>query len=192
MAYHLEKIDHLLCSLKKLEIFDRAHLSYINQIFGDQSVRDIIQEIMPKPGKLIFEKGQGEFAGSFHHMFTKSTAKSKSKKKSSDKSLDKDLVCSANAGYQNLSVDKNDNLCQSYSLLSYLQIPFDTTRSADATIQVKKDRQMVMIEMYRDILKNKKFIKAFSDDIVFEENDKLWEDTVDDENPFYIIEKYKN
>ena len=38
------------CTDDKLIIFSRAHYSYINQIFGDLSVRKIIQEIYNKKG----------------------------------------------------------------------------------------------------------------------------------------------
>ena len=38
------------CTDDNLIIFSRAHYSYINQIFGDLSVRTIIQEIYKKKG----------------------------------------------------------------------------------------------------------------------------------------------
>ena len=178
MSYHLEKIEKMPCTTAKLEIFGRAHYSYINQIFGDQTVRSIIQEIMKKPGKLVVEKSGPEFENSFHHVFKAGKTKAT-------------IVCSANHGYQDIEVDINDTLCQSYSLMAYLQIPFDTTPSEDATMEKKHSKHMAMIAMYRRILKNKEFVKIFNDDLIFEENNELWQDTVDDTHTFNIIEKYK-
>lgn len=94
--------------------------------------------------------------------------------------------------YQNLSVDINDTLCQSYSLMKYLQIPFYTTPSKTATIAIKKERQMTMINMYRTILNNDQFINSLSNEIVFETNNTLWLDSVNHKNNFYIIKKFKN
>jgi hypothetical protein len=48
---------------------------------------------------------------------------------------------------------------------------------------------MSMIAMYREILKNKQFIKKFSDEIIFEDNNELWQDTINQE--FNIIQHYK-
>ena len=45
--------------------------------------------------------------------------------------------------------------------------------------------------MYRTILKNKQFRSAFSNEIVYEENNRLWEDTVNHKNAFYLIQKLK-
>jgi hypothetical protein len=177
MSYHLEKIEKLPCTDEKLAIFGRAHYSYINQIFGDQSVRSIIQELIVKPGKLVVEKSGAEFENSFHHVFKAGRKKA-------------DLVCSAIEGYQDIEVDENDTLCQSYSLMTYLQIPFDKTPSEHASNQKKHSKHLSMIAMYRDILKNKEFVKLFSEDLIFEENNELWQDTVDADNTFNIIEKY--
>jgi hypothetical protein len=158
----------------RLEEFSHYHMSYINQIFGDQTVRDIIHEIWCNPGSLVVEDGGTVFENSHHHVYVKAGKK----------------ICSVELGYQDLNVDINDTLCQSYSLLTYFGFPFDTTKSAVATTIMKYNKQLTMIEMYRYILANKDFVKAFSDEIVFEDNNKLWTDTTGTK-PFYIIEKYK-
>lgn len=175
MSYHLEKIERLPCTNDKLIIFGRAHYSYINAIFGDQAVRSIIQEVMKKPGKLIVEKSGSEFENSFHHVFKAGKTKAS-------------IVCSGNKGYQNTSVDEHDNLCQSYSLMTYLQIPFDTTRSDEATVGQKHSKHIAMIAMYRMILNNEEFVELFNTDITYP---TIWEDSVDDTNTFSIIDKYK-
>jgi hypothetical protein len=85
MPYHLEKIERLPCTNEKLKIFGRAHYCYINQIFGDQSVRSIIQEVITNPGKLVVEPSGPEFENSFHHVFKSGRTKAS-------------IVCSANHG----------------------------------------------------------------------------------------------
>ena len=82
-------------------------------------------------------------------------------------------------------------MVMSPQLMKFLQITFDKTPSEDATIEMKHSKHLAMIGMYRMILSNEKFINIFSNDIVFDGNNELWEDTVDDENPFNIIEHYK-
>jgi hypothetical protein len=175
MSYHLEKIEKLPCTNEKLIIFGRAHYSYINHIFGDESVRSIIQEIAGKPGKLIVEKSGVEFENSFHHVFKAGKTKAS-------------IVCSGKEGYQAIDIDVNDTLCQSYSLMAYLDMPFDKTPSKDATVEQKYSKHMSMIAMYRIILNDKAFVELFNTDIDYPEE---WIDTIDDTNEFPIITKYK-
>jgi hypothetical protein len=52
-AYHLEAIEVPYCNNDNLIIFGRAHMSYINQIFGDETIRDIIQEVFLWVGSLL-------------------------------------------------------------------------------------------------------------------------------------------
>lgn len=174
LSYHLELLES---NKNHLNVFSRAHMSYINQIFGDQTVRDVIKEIFKLPGTLIVEDGGPDFMDSNHHAFM--THKGKK-------------ICSVALGYQNLNVDINDTLCQSYSLMTYLNTPFDMTPSKTATIATKYSRQMAMIKMYRTILNNPQFIKVFSNEIVFEENNKLWTDSVNHKKEFFMIKKFKN
>jgi hypothetical protein len=179
--YHLEIIESLPCTDEKLAVFSRAHYCYINQIFGDRSVRKIIQTIMHKEGfrgRLLVKKGEAEFANSEHHIFRPGRSKNTQ-------------LCSVQNGYQNLNVNVNDTLCQSYSLMNYLQIPFDKTPSKFATPVQKHDKQMAMIDMYRMLLKNKELVKEIGKEILHTENNKLWIDDVNHEKPFFIIEKYK-
>ena len=70
------------------------------------TVREIISEVFPsKKYEFDFEETGAEFENSFHHIL---------KNKKTD-----EVVCSVNMGYQNISINKNDTLCQSYSLLNY-------------------------------------------------------------------------
>jgi hypothetical protein len=175
MSYHLEKIERLPCTNEKLIIFGRAHYSYINSIFGDQTVRSIIQEIMKKPGKLIVEKSGVEFENSFHHVFKAGKTKSS-------------IICSGKERYQNIEVDENDTLCQSYSLMVYLGLSFDKTPSDEATVEQKRSKHMAMIAMYRELLNNDEFVEIFNSDLTYPEE---WIDSIDDTNEFPIITKYK-
>jgi hypothetical protein len=117
------------CSNEKLEEFSKKHFTYINQIFGDMTVREIIEEEYPTTYEFNIEETGADFEFSFHH-----TVKDRE---------EGNIICSAVEGYQDLYKNKNDTLCQSYSLLNYfdIDIPDD-----------KRDRQMAMIQMYRDIL----------------------------------------
>jgi len=100
-------------------------------------------------------------------------------------------VCSAEQGYQDLAVDINDNLCQSYSLMTMLDIDFDSTPSAIASREQKHNKQVSMVNMYRKILANRKFLREFGKIIRDSDNEELWEDTVDEENIFFIIRTYR-
>ena len=117
------------CSAEKLEEFSKKHFTYINQIFGDATVREIIEEEYPTTYEFAVEETGANFEFSFHH-----TVKDRE---------DGHVICSGIEGYQDIYKNKNDTLCQSYSLLNYfdIEIPDD-----------KKERQMEMIKMYRDML----------------------------------------
>jgi hypothetical protein len=117
------------CSKEKLEEFSKKHFTYINQIFGDATVREIIEEEYPTTYEFEVEETGADFDFSFHH-----TVKDRD---------NGEIICSVVEGYQDIYKNKNDTLCQSYSLMNYfdIQIPDD-----------KKARQMAMIQMYRDIL----------------------------------------
>ena len=56
------------CTNEALEKFSMEHITYINQIFGDQTVRQIIKEVFPnrKFDFGIVETGN-EFEHSHHH-----------------------------------------------------------------------------------------------------------------------------
>ena len=140
------------CTNEKLQEFAYEHFTYINQIFGDQTIRQIITEVFPnKKFELGFEETNLDFEYSFHHYLI-------------DKKTQKP-VCSVDNGYQNIYINKNDNLCQSYSLLTYFKIPIDPDQ---------KQRQMDMINMYRKIISSKKFLKIIDEVISDPDNKKLW------------------
>jgi hypothetical protein len=155
------------CTNKKLKEFSFEHYTYINQIFGDQSVREIITEVFPnKQYQMSVEPGVGEFVDSHHHTLTD--------KKS------KDIICSVENDDQDLAKNKNDTLCQSYSLLTYLKIP------------IKKDqkkKQIDMIAMYRNILSNKKFVGTIIKEILNNPaNKRIWKNETLTNKPYLIMD----
>ena len=143
----------MACTQEKLEAFSWRHFTYINQIFGDQTVREIISEVYPSEEySFKVEPGEGAFEGTYHHVLS-------SKKQGT--------VCSVNQGHQNLDVDVNDNLCQSYSLLSYFKIRI---------AKDKKAKQMAMVKMYRTkLLDSRDFVDKL-DDVIFPRNKGVWMD----------------
>lgn len=126
------------CSEYNLELFSYEHYTYINQIFGDENVREIIKEsYTERDWDFAVEEAGVEFEYSNHHVLTKS-----GKKEEDDK------WCSVGKGFQNIFINKNDTLCQSYTLMKYLNKPIPMGM---------KQRQMEMIKMYRNIIKRSHF-----------------------------------
>jgi len=147
------------CTQRKLDYFKWKHFTYINQIFGDVTVREIISEVYPnKSLEFRIEKvglGSGFEDGSDHHILF-DTCKKK-------------IICSVDTlKIQNPQINKYDTLCQSYTLLTYFNRKIYKTHKA---------RQMEMIKMYRDLLHNRTFVKKIEDEIVNNKsNNQLWSD----------------
>ena len=150
-----DKQDNKKCTQRKLNNFSKKHYTYINQIFGDMTVREIIAEKFPhKYFEFDVAKAdEADFdADSDHHFLY-------NKKK-------KDYVCSVEDGFQDTSKNVNDTLCQSYSLLTYFDMKISKYR---------KKRQMDMIKMYRTILAEPDFVMFLDKDIIrHKKNKKLW------------------
>jgi hypothetical protein len=152
--------EDIKCNNRELEEFSHEHYTYINQFFGDETVRKIITKIFPNKNYIMaiekanedFEHVNDEEEPSMHHFLYKKNGKEKEK------------ICSGINGYQNMDINKNDTLCQSYSLLTYLNKDIDPDQ---------KERQMDMITMYRDIIDNEKF-KTEINDLMFPGNNKRW------------------
>jgi hypothetical protein len=131
-----------------LENFAVDWTTFINQIFGDENIREIIMRTYEKEGnELLTEKFQDPTHGWMNHHVT-------------------NLECSVDGKYQNTRVHREDMLCQSYSLMNYLGIGFDK-RNAFA-LWSKKDKrgaynsrksiQDAMIGTYRGLLSNPLFL----------------------------------
>ena len=243
-GYGLEVLDKQYCNDKLLEIFSRAHMTYINQIFGDETIRQIITEVFPRDGKLVVVPSGPNFGNTVHHIYyydadekvntpvfsnnnnnnatvvsprvptprvhtpllntatvggsnalTRLPPLPMSPRSAASVNDNDDFVtskmCSIDYGFQDLSVDVNDTLCQSYSLMAYLSIDFDSTPSANATREQKFEKQRSMVNMYRMILNTPAFVKEFNAIVRARANKELWQDSVDEENEFFINERYK-
>ena len=147
------------CTQRKLDYFKWKHLTYINQIFGDAGVREIISEVYPnKCLEFRVEKvasGSGFEEGTDHHVLFDKVKKKR--------------ICSVDTlKIQNININIYDTLCQSYTLLIYFNRKMYKTHKA---------RQMEMIKMYRDILDNRTLVRKIENEIVNNKRNKgLWSD----------------
>ena len=140
---------------KELKKFSFEHFTYINQIFGDLNVREIIKEsYAPQDWDFLAEVSGNDFEDGFHHVLVKKNKKGKNLKK----------WCSVDEGFQNLNVNINDNLCQSYTLLKYFNKQIYKNKS--------KKNQKSMINLYRNILKRNHFKKEFKSLIEYNKKSK--------------------
>ncbi len=149
---------------KKLEDFGNRHFDYINQIFGTSAIREVIQTEYSQTHDWIlkFEETGPEFENSFHHFCGTVCGE--------------DRWCSVDEGIQDIEVNPNDTLCQSYSLMKYLGY----IRETDT--ELTKDLQQRMVLMYKDLLKN----NAVKQQIEFQSADNLWNYRFEDD-----VKKYK-
>jgi len=145
--------------------FSMRYLTFINQFFGDQTVREIISEIRPsKKYKLEVEEAGEEFdKDSDHHVIIE--------KKTGNK------LCSVKLGYQNTDNDTYDTLCHGYSLLIFLD------KSTDLNDKIK--RQMDIIAMYRELLDSHDFKKKLLKEIDIPNKEwKDYRDGIENEHTF--------
>lgn len=153
--------------IQKLDSFSKRHYTYINQIFGDLTIRKIISELFPSENYILSTK---KYDTTHHHIV---------KYKNSRK-----IWCSFNKGYQHYTCD---TLCQSYSLLKYFQ-PTDS----EEIFQDPKELQMEMIKMYRKLLASSQFINALSQ-VIYPRAKEIWSNYIyyDDEYPDAILPSLK-
>ena len=156
--YNRDMGINILC--KDIDTFSRAHFSYINQIFGDETVRNIIQEIYKNnKQQLVCIKGTGIFTDTPHHIVT------------SKKDIKKGIIDSIKQGHQNLDLNINDTLCQSYSLMNYLGKNLEPGNDP----KINEARQKAMINMYKMIVNNAEFLKKL-EEIFVVGNKNTWPD----------------
>ena len=151
----------------KLERFGRKHLTYINQIFGDMTVREIISEVFPNKQYIfkVEQAGQGFEINTDHHILYDI---SNNQTVCSTKMRCNGHIC------QDIRRDVNDTLCQSYSLLVYRKKKIK---------RGKKERQIEMVRMYREILNNEMFIYKLKKEIISNnKNIGIWSNFVKDKN----------
>jgi len=160
------------CSAEKLLAFSKKHYTYINQIFGDATVRKIIEEEYPTTWEFKVAKAGPEFGNSFHHTVR-------------DREDPQLIVCSGEDGVQDLNKNVNDTLCQSYSLMNFFEIPIQLSEEKGKLKQIYHEtNQMAMIKMYRDLLNGNienyegiDFKEILTNEILSDpRNKKLWRD----------------
>ena len=162
------------CSAEKLLAFSKKHYTYINQIFGDASVRRIIEEEYPTTWEFKVAKAGPEFGNSFHHTVR-------------DREQPEMIVCSGVDGVQDLNKNVNDTLCQSYSLMNFFEIPIQLSEEKGKLKQIYHEtNQKAMIQMYRDLLDGNienyegiDFKEILTNEILSDKrNKKLWRNFV--------------
>ena len=124
--------------------FGWDHYTYINQIFGDDDVRKILEEVYPNCEYRLAKKLHCEFG--YHHF----VEEIKTGKK----------IDSMSSGLQ-LSDDIKDTLCQSYSIWARMY-------PRDPLTKDKKQKQLDMINMYRKLLRNKVFVEQINNKILLD------------------------
>lgn len=183
---------------RRLENFSHLFQAYINQIFGDQSVRSIIYSLYGNQshnkdfrfGLVEFNTGDDEWEKANEDGFV-------SKKKASyyDDKVDKvkvndsddnhhvlydiknekyiDSINTEGFKYQNQERDSEDSLCQTYSLMKFFNKKMDKD-------PIKKQKQM--IAFYRTLLKDKQFIQEIKKEIFYRKpiDQEVWEDEDED------------
>ncbi len=157
------------CTQRKLDNFSQKHYTYINQLFGDMAVREIIAEKFPDKYRIfdVAKADEADFDADSDHHFIYDTKND-------------EYICSVQRGYQDTSKNVNDTLCQSYSLMSYFRIKIAPTR---------KRRQMDMIKMFRTLLADVDFIMFLDRDLIsHKKNKKLWKDYTKSENKYIIMD----
>ena len=125
---------------KKISKFSYRHYNYINQIFGDEKIRNMIDKLkLPSPydnpkKDWKFDVVEHSTQGSHHILQNKKNEKEK--------------ICSVDLGFQNVCHNVYDNLCQSYSILE----KFDSLTSKYTPIKWKwkKDYDGKMRALPRD------------------------------------------
>lgn len=186
-----------------LDYFSHLFVTYINQIFGDRSVRTLIYELF---GKRKHNKNLRFGLVAFHRYEDPSDEWDEANTKNSvlideasyyddeddnvviEDSDDNhhvlydmknkrymDSINTEGIKYQDQERDENDSLCQSYTLMFF----FNFELSKDPI-----QKQMEIIGMYDWLLKQNKFLKKFKSEFFFEKK-KNKEEWVDEDG--YIL-----
>ena len=147
----MSEYAHINSINTKLVKFSWMHYTNINQIFGDLEVRDIIEHVFPND-KIGFEHYTDEEFGFHHYVYDKYTL---------------NTTCSIGEKVQDTSVNVNDNLCATYSILAYFGVPF---------VADPMENQMNMIRVCRKIINNKRFVASVKAAILTDPQErKRWE-----------------
>jgi len=135
----------------KLRKFSRDAYHYINQLFGDVSLRAVIQESMKgmprwKMVHILLDEDDPDFRGGAHHIL---------------KGPGGETWDSLEVGLQDMHCNPNDTLCQSYSIAKYL----DVLKVSDEVLNspkkafghkylLNRNRQFKLVQALRKTLSN--------------------------------------
>lgn len=170
------------CTQTKLSNFGKKHFTFINQFFGDVQIRKIITEIFPnKNYRLEVEAADETFEYSKHHYLYQI----KYDKNGNELVGKGKKVCSVAGKYQNIYINKNDTLCQSYTLLRYLGYNFNLKMT-------RKEIQSRMCQMYKKIIENEQFIHIMKKEVLpLSENKNRWIDYTKGNEPFITMKQLR-
>lgn len=150
--------------------FSNHFQTYINQVFGDETVREEVQKIM-KP------RSQWEIRGAMLPDTNAFASGDDSKHHILRKKANKDVIwCSVTVEeYQNTNINKNDTLCQSYTLLK-LSGKLDNYEALPENEENHIAIQKEMIKLYRRIINDKKFARLIDKDLEYVNTPTPWID----------------
>lgn len=158
-------------SEEKMNKFSLKHFTWINQIFGDRSVLSLVHNVYNNKRYKFTYRVDEEFG--YHHRIWDNV------KNTLRDSIEEDI-----------QLGLNNTLCQSYALLLHQGYKW-----YDDNYKNQKN----MIQMYRNLINNEKFLEFLNDDIITNElNNELWIDHASKNNKFitmdinYIIMKINN
>ena len=160
--YNLNQKKELL---EKLNLFSLYHYWYINQIFGDQDVR----EFLCKSNSYGSYKNNTEL-----ELFVKSVPPDDPDFDEGDHHICKktktgEEICSVSLGYQDLTVNPNDTNCQSYSLLEKFGSLTNKFNKPSGSQRQEEQAEILkeMVNFYSSVLKtienNKTLNKKFKE-----------------------------
>ena len=144
------------CTDEELRLFGKAHYTFINQIFGDLTVRSDIEALYPNACMTfgVQQAGDGLGAQSMHHvLLLRDEANAKIGTWCSVDGYD-GRGRRSDFKHQDTTRDVNDTLCQSYTLLKYL---YPRRRMPRNRIRLQRS----MVAMYRRLLRDPAFLAKF-------------------------------
>ena len=120
-----------------LQRFSYRHMNYIGQMLGDITTREVITDVYNKKTWTLATEHDDHY-GAHHYCRRISPTKRGATR-----------WCSVDQGIQSIERNPTDVLCQSYSILKYM----NEIKASDK--KLTEELQMRMIKIWRRILKNK-------------------------------------
>lgn len=143
------KVEDLAPYLRQFRL---DHYKYVNQLLGDQTLRQMIMDEFPSTDKLLLrtEFASDDFDGGHHHIVRQGKSR-------------KPFYCSVESGIQNVIKHPLDTLCQSYTVAFYFNDISVDEKILTYAVQTK------MINRWSTILEN----PAIQEQIIFATQQKF-------------------